>query len=55
LQLNHSRLPGTEQRAQACSTKERGISAASSSSTPAKVHALDQAGAELSSRAAEEE
>ena len=37
LQLNQSRLPATEHRAQACSTKDRGISAASSSSTPAKV------------------
>ena len=37
LQLNQNRLPSTEQRARACSTKERGMRATSSSSTPARV------------------
>ena len=37
LQLNHSLLPLTEHLASACSTKERGIKATSSSSTPASV------------------
>ena len=37
LQLNHSLLPDTLHRALACSTNERGISAASSNSTPASV------------------
>jgi hypothetical protein len=37
LQLNQSLAPSTEQRAQACSTKERGMSAASSKSAPASV------------------
>lgn len=37
MQENHIRLPGTEHRAQACSTKERGMRAASSSRTPASV------------------
>ena len=37
MQENQSLLPLTEHRAAACSTKDRGISAASSSSAPAKV------------------
>ena len=37
MQLNHSFPPSTLHRAAACSTKDRGISAASSSSTPARV------------------
>lgn len=37
MQLNHRRLPATLHRATACSTKLRGIRAASSSSTPARV------------------
>lgn len=35
--MNHSLLPSAEQRAQACSTKERGIRAASSISIPPRV------------------
>ena len=37
MQENHSRLPSTEHRAQVCSTKERGMRAASSSRAPASV------------------
>src|SRR5699024_6140667 len=48
LQENQRRLPGTEHRASACSTKERGIRATSSSRTPARVTPWIRA-AELSS------
>ena len=37
MQLNQRRLPGTLHRAMACSTKERGIRAVSSSRIPASV------------------
>ena len=37
LQLNQNRDPSTLHRARACSTKERGIRATSSKSTPARV------------------
>ncbi|MEI3276456.1 MAG: hypothetical protein V8R57_01785 [Evtepia sp.] len=37
MQENHSLAPATEHRAQACSTKDLGIKATSSSSTPASV------------------
>ena len=48
MQENHSLLPETEHRAAVCSTKDRGISAASSSRAPARVMPWIRA-AELSS------